>query len=216
MASDQHELSASDYGSHDGLGQFSYNISNPAVSGELASSLTHSLLNQPHPVPVTSESIQPHQIQLPASEIRSRKENRHLNHASSVRSPSSNPSPSVEAQIRKFSQTSNAFGVIGNDRVESSGSGSAFNRRTSAGEFGKDKTNTASPSQTYAGVAASAVAPDSGSDKGTKRSRNFTPASAKAIDLEDEPRRASPRMRVATAIPMDAASNAEQRNEVED
>ncbi|KAJ8119234.1 hypothetical protein ONZ43_g3777 [Nemania bipapillata] len=35
----------------------------------------------------------------------------------------------------------------------------------------------------------------SGSDKGIKRTRQFTPASAKAIDDEDEPRRGSPRVR---------------------
>ncbi|KAK4162434.1 hypothetical protein QBC43DRAFT_79194 [Cladorrhinum sp. PSN259] len=37
----------------------------------------------------------------------------------------------------------------------------------------------------------------SGGGGGTKRTRNFTPASARAIDEEDEPRRVSPRMRIA-------------------
>lgn len=144
-----------------------------------------------------SQNALPHQIPLPASEVRSRKENRHLNNASSAHSPSSNPSPSLEAQIRKFSQTANAFGVIGNDR-DSSGSGPTYSRRTSSGEFGTNIANHATPNQTYARVTASGSAPGSGSEKGTKRSRNFTPASAKAIDEEDEPRRLSPRMRVAT------------------
>lgn len=193
-----------------------YNIPNPTISSELASSLTHSLLNQPHPLPIASQSVQPHQIQLPASEVKSRKENRHLNNASSVHSPSSNPSPSIEAQIRKFSQTSNAFGIIGNDRGESSGSGPTFSRRTSAGEFGRDMTNTTSPNQTYAGVAASGTAQSSGSEKGTKRGRNFTPASAKAIDLEDEPRRASPQMRISTTFPMDIELDVEQLNNVKE
>lgn len=186
------------------------------ISSELASSLTNSLLNQPHPLSITSQSIQPHQIQLPASEVKSRKENRHLTNASSVQSPSSNSSPSIEAQIRKFSQTSNAFGVIGNDRADSFGSGPTFSRRTSAGEFGRDITNTVSPNQTYAGVAASGAAPGSGSDKGIKRSRTFTPASAKVIDLEDEPRRASPRMRVATAIPVDVELDIQQNNDTKE
>lgn len=180
-------------------GQFGYDFPTPAISGELAHSLTHSLLNQPHPL---HQFAQPHQIPLPASEVRSRKENRHLNNASSGDSPSCTASPSVEAQIRKFSQTSNAFGVIGQDR-DSSGTGPTFSsRRTSAGEFGVDITNhTPTPSQTYAGVAASGAAPGSGSDKGTKRSRTFTPASAKAIDEEDEPRRASPKMRTGSPVP---------------
>lgn len=180
-------------------GQFGHDIPNPAISAELASSLTHSLLNQPHPLNGTFHPVQPHHIPLPASEVRSRKENRHLNNASSADTSSSDASPSVEAQIRKFSQTSNAFGLIGNDR-DSSGSGTAYSRRTSAGEFGANITNQATPNQTYAGVAASGAATGSGSEKGTKRSRNFTPASAKAIDEEDEPRRVSPRMRVAAAV----------------
>ena len=152
------------------------------------------------------QSIQPYQIQLPASEIKSRKENRHLNNAGSVGSCSTNPSPSVEAQIRKFSTTNTAFGNIGNDHTGSSASGSGpiFSRRASVGEFGRDITNTASPNQTYAGVTASCTGPGSGSEKGAKRGRTFTPASARAIDEEDEPRRASPRMRVATTFPMDA------------
>lgn len=185
-------------------GQFTCNIPNSATS-EFAHSLTHSLLNQPHPLPPAQQFVPPHQIQLPASEVKSRKENRHLNNASSAGSPSTNPSPSIEAQIRKFSTTNTAFGVIGNDRADSSGScsGPSFSRRASAGEFGRDITNTASPNQTYAGVAAFGTTPGSGSEKGTKRSRNFTPASAKAIDEEDEPRRPSPRMKVATTFPLD-------------
>lgn len=110
----------------------------------------------------------------------------------------------MEAQIRKFSQTSNAFGVISQD-PDSSGTGPTYSRRTSGGEFGVDITNqtnnlATTPSQTYAGVAASSTAPGSGSDKGTKRSRTFTPASAKAIDEDDEPRRASPTMRTASPV----------------
>lgn len=188
-------------------GQFDYNIPNPAISGELANSLTHSLLNQPYPLGASQNAL-PHQIPLPASEVRSRKENRHLNNASSVHSPSSNPSPSLEAQIRKFSQTSNAFGVIGNDR-DSSGSGLTYSRRTSTGEFGTNITNHATPNQTYVRVAASGSGPGSGSEKGIKRSRNFTPASAKAIDEEDEPRRLSPRMRTVTAVDADTEAQTE-------
>lgn len=187
-----------------------------SISNELANSLTHSLLNQPHPLPITSQSIQPHQIQLPASEVKSRKENRYLTNTSSGHSPSSNPSPSIEAQIRKFSQTSNAFGVIGSDRADSTGSGPAFSRHTSASEFGRDITNTFSPAQTYAGVAAFGAASGGGSDKGTKRNRTFTPASFKAIDMEDEPHRASPRMRVATALPMDVELDVEQHNDAKE
>lgn len=102
--------------------------------------------------------------------------------------------------MRKFSYSSNAFGILGN-RTDSSSSGPTYSRHTSAGDFGIDITNQATPIQTYAGVAASTAG--SGSEKGTKRNRNFTPASAKAIDEEDEPRRISPRMRISTVIPED-------------
>lgn len=170
----------------------------------MAQSLTHSLLNQPHPLS-TSQDVQSHQIPLPATEVRSRKENRHLNNASSTQSPSSNASPSLEAQIRKFSQTSNAFGVIGNDRdISGSSSGLAYSRHPSSGEFGSSLTNQATPNQTYAGVTASGTVPGSGSgsEKGIKRSRTFTPSS-KAIDDEDEPRRASPRSCAPTGLSAD-------------
>lgn len=184
------------------LAQLGDDFPKPAVSGELAQSLTHSLLNQPHPLHGTFQFAQPHNIPLPAFEVRSRKENRYLNNASLTRSPSSDPSPSIEAQIRKFSQTSNAFGVVGHER-DSSATGPSYSRRSSAGEFGVNVTNQATPSQTYAGVAASITAPGSGSEKGTKRNRTFTPASAKAIDEEDEPRRVDSRVRVATTVPSD-------------
>ncbi|CAN8099692.1 unnamed protein product [Discula destructiva] len=187
-------------GSAAAAAQYGADFPHPAISGELAHTLTQSLLNQPHPLCGTSNSAQPHQIPLPASEIRSRKENRFLNKASSADSPSSNPSPSAEAQIRKFSQISNAFGVIGQER-DSSGTGPTYSRRTSAGEFGANINNQATPGQTYAGVAASGAVSSSGSEKGIKRSRNFTPTSAKAIDEEDEPRRVSPGMRLASALP---------------
>lgn len=180
-------------------GQFGYDFPTPTISGELAQSLTHSLLSQPHPIHGVPQFAQPHQIPLPASEVRSRKENRHLNNASAD-SPSATASPSVEAQIRKFSHTSNAFGVIGQDRDSS---GLTTSRRTSGGDFGLNITNHATPSQTYAGVTAFGTAPSSGSEKSNKRNRTFTPASAQAVDDDDEPRRLSPRMRMASSVPDD-------------
>lgn len=193
-------------------GQFHYDMQNSAISGELANSLTQSLLNQAHPCPGTLQSAQAHMIPLPASEVRSRKENRHLNNSSFAHSPSSNASPSLEAQVRKFSQTNNAFGVIGN-RADSSSSAPTYSRRTSAGEFGTEITNQATPNHTYAGVAASGNPPGSSSEKGAKRTRNFTPASAKAIDEEDEPRRVSPRMRIATSVPRDVQAQSQGKSE---
>lgn len=177
-----------------------YDFPNPAISSDLAQSLTQSLLNQPHPLHDTSQTAQAQQISLPASEVRSRKENRHLNNASTTRSSSSNPSPSVEAQIRKFSQTGNAFGAIAHDR-DSSGNGPTYSRRTSAGDFGTNITNQATtPGSISSGVATSGPAPSSGSEKGTKRSRNFTPTGSKAVDEDDDPCRPSPGMRAPTIV----------------
>lgn len=199
--------SETDKGAHSG--QLCYDFPNPTISSDLAQSLTHSLLNQPHPLPSTSQIAQAQQIPLPASEVRSRKENRHLN-ASSTRSSSSNPSPTVEAQIRKFSQTGNAFGVIAHDR-DSSGNGPTYSRRTSAGDFGTNITNQATtPLPVYTGAATSTHAPGSGSEKGTKRSRFFDSAGSKAMNEDDEPCRPSPGMRAATI----ESANQEKKDQV--
>lgn len=77
----------------------------------------------------------------------------------------------------------------------------------SAGDFGQNLTNFnafSQPTKDVSTPGASGVIGEPrvgsgmgpGSDKGTKRTRHFTPASSKAIDDEDEPRRSSPRVRV--------------------
>lgn len=167
----------------------------PPMSSELSNSLTYSLLNQPHPMSGTSKHVLPHQVPLPTSEVKSRKENRHLNSAGSMQSPLLASSPSVEAQIQKFSQPTNAFGVIGNERDSV---GSSYNRRASAGDFGAPVPDQGTPLQAIAGGAAAASKLEVENEKGTIRSCNFTPASVRAIDAEDEPRRIIPRSRAST------------------
>ncbi|KAJ8125301.1 hypothetical protein O1611_g8339 [Lasiodiplodia mahajangana] len=120
-----------------------FSTSTTNFSTELATSLTHSLLNQPHPLPVQGSNIG-----MPAPEIKSRKENR-LN----------------EAFIE---------GTTSLDHID----------MRILFTHGNIEPNPTTDSRI-----------GSGSDKGIKRTRQFTPASAKAIDDEDEPRRSSPRGR---------------------
>ena len=192
---------------------------------ELATSLTHSLLNQPHPLPVM-----PHTIPLPSSEVKSRKENRHLTigHPSSSQST---PQNGDHAEIRKFSQPS--FSLVGNlggsnlaisssagenpivnspslqtifsAATSNAPSAGTVSRNNSAGEFvpnqssnaanGNGNTAAAAPNRPLADASNTALSSSAGNTAGVKRTRNFTPASLKAIDDEDEPRRASPRAR---------------------
>ncbi|KAH9902343.1 hypothetical protein F4778DRAFT_120978 [Xylariomycetidae sp. FL2044] len=174
--------------------------SNANFSSELATSLTHSLLNQPHPLPIQAAAVH-----APAHEVKSRKENR-LNHEM----PGANTPTSEHADMRKVSQS--AFGTIGQESGEASTtnsppghrtfSGVFSQRSTSVGEFGNELTNMVN-SLTQPNVDATSGTSGgndarlgSSSDKGVKRTRHFTPASAKVIDDEDEPRRSSPRLRL--------------------
>ncbi|KAI0022978.1 hypothetical protein F4780DRAFT_121468 [Xylariomycetidae sp. FL0641] len=174
--------------------------SNTNFSTELATSLTHSLLNQPHPLP-----IQAGNITLPANEVKSRKENRFKQDAPA------DTTPIVDHhEMRKVSQS--AFGHLGKDSREASTgtsspsqrafSGMYSHRSMSGGDFGHELTNVthafghAIGDPTLSGIANPDVRVGSGSDKGIKRTRNFTPASARVIDDEDEPRRGSPRLRI--------------------
>ncbi|KAI0154915.1 hypothetical protein GGR57DRAFT_502104 [Xylariaceae sp. FL1272] len=172
-------------------------VNNGNFSSELATTLTHSLLNQPLPLPV-----QPANIPLPADEIRSRKENR--------MNDTTNPNTSLldHVDMRKVSQP--AFGQLGklsrdtgtsNDSPSSQNAFSAYSNRSLSGpDFGQDLTNTG-PLASYVTHDMSAPTETrigSVSDRNIKRTRQFTPASAKAIDDEDEPRRSSPRVRIGS------------------
>ncbi|KAF2964610.1 hypothetical protein GQX73_g8966 [Xylaria multiplex] len=165
-------------------------------STELATSLTHSLLNQPHPLPVQGSNIA-----IPAPEIKSRKENR-LNNEVLVEGTTSldhidmrKVSQSLYGQLGK---TSRDTSTTSNSPPSQSTFSGAFSHRSLSGpEFGNDLTNSGilfTHGNTELNTATESRI-GSGSDKGIKRTRQFTPASAKAIDDEDEPRRGSPRGR---------------------
>ncbi|KAI1820150.1 hypothetical protein F4861DRAFT_543223 [Xylaria intraflava] len=166
-------------------------------STELATSLTNSLLNQPHPLPVQGAHMT-----MPAPEVKSRKENR-LSNETSTEGITTNlehidmrkVSQSVHSQLGKVSRdTSN---TSNSPPSQSTFSGIFSQRSLSGPEFGDDLTNSAilfTHGNMESNVAAECRI-GSNCEKAVKRPRQFTPASAKAIDDEDEPRRSSPRVR---------------------
>ncbi|KAI1760716.1 hypothetical protein GGR53DRAFT_66107 [Hypoxylon sp. FL1150] len=151
-------------------------------SSELATSLTHSLLNQPNPLPVKPGNIHP-----PATEVKSRKESR-LNHDS----PNEQTTSSDQVERRKISQTYSNLGKENqvNSAAHSPPSQSTFsgvfsNRSGSAGDFGNDLTNVSS--MFTQPTMDSQIDSDASTDargmgcpeKSVKRTRHFTPASSK-------------------------------------
>ncbi|KAI0173431.1 hypothetical protein GGR52DRAFT_387052 [Hypoxylon sp. FL1284] len=158
-------------------------------SPELATTLTHSLLNQPHPLPVKPGSFAP-----PAPEAKPRKEIR-MGHKSLTERTSAND----EAEMRKTSESSQStlgkenqlLGVAYSPPGQSTFSGVFSNRSGSAGDFGNDLTNTANAPSVFTQPTLVShedgdSSPDSrgteGPEKSVKRNRHFTPASSKMAD----------------------------------
>ncbi|KAI0898577.1 hypothetical protein F4806DRAFT_494237 [Annulohypoxylon nitens] len=175
-----------------------FNPCNANFSSELATSLTHSLLNQPHPLPVQNESIAP-----PAPEVKSRKENR-LQH-----SPTEDPQVISHVDMRKVSQSS--FNNLCKDSQDASATNSppsqstfsgVFSRQsTSGGDFCNDLTNVAniftqSNMDSHTVHDANPDICSMRSDKGIKRTRHFTPGSGRVIDEDVELLANSPRVHV--------------------
>lgn len=173
------------------------------ITPDFAHSLTHSLLNQPLP-------IQPQNIPLPASEVKSRKErdSRFLTiHGSNPASASSTPQ-GPHHDIRKFSQPLfNSASSIFNTTTSSTSPASAAlpsataSRNPSNTDFGSNVATAGTagtPIPLRNSSAASVNAAVQSSSR--KRTRNFTPASVKAIDDEDQPMRPSPHMRASFTI----------------
>lgn len=71
----------------------------PSIPSDMAASLTNTLLNQPVPLP-----LQPEQVPLPASDVKSRKENRFLTIAGSNPTSAHSTPTADRTGIRKFSQ----------------------------------------------------------------------------------------------------------------
>jgi hypothetical protein len=154
------------------------------MPANMATALGNSLLCQP-----ISLALQPHNIPLPSSEVRSRKENRlgaigeqsptaMLAGSQPLTSHSTpNNMTADHAEMRKVSQPT--FGM-----AESG---------LSLGTVPDDTRSVQALSQSAGDT------PRSGSlplEQVAKRVRNLTPASARVIDDTDEPRRVSPRVRI--------------------
>ncbi|KAI3323476.1 hypothetical protein HD806DRAFT_544219 [Xylariaceae sp. AK1471] len=173
-----------------------FTTNNASFSTELATSLTHSLLNQPHPLPVQGSNIA-----IPAPEVKSRKENRPNNDV-----PIEGTTNLDHINMRKVSQpvynelskaSRDTSSTTNSPPSQSTFSGVFSQRSLSGPEFGNDLTNSGilfSHGTTDSSVAVESRI-GSGSNKAIRRTRQFTPASAKVIDDEDEPRRSSPRGR---------------------
>ncbi|KAH7150253.1 hypothetical protein B0J13DRAFT_673958 [Dactylonectria estremocensis] len=161
------------------------------ISTDLANTLTNSLLNQTTPFQLRTPGTA-----APMAEPRSRKEAR-THRLASAALPSHSPSTKVHLYDRNWSQQLrvSSRGVVPSSLLASQVKGpkdltfSEVNQRTSSmGKFGADLANL---------VGQENILDAHGlSDKGNKRGRNYTPESAKTIEEEDEPRRASPRIRL--------------------
>ncbi|KAH7027257.1 uncharacterized protein B0I36DRAFT_432572 [Microdochium trichocladiopsis] len=179
------------------------------IPGRLAATLTQSLLNQPVPLPVG-----PIQAQQPASEVKSRKENR----ASSSSSAGGGASLLNHNDMRRVSQSALSHNCLGS--ADSAASTSSPSSRVTSGvpshgSSHEDEIQVVTVAKTHSvlqplddkvlnhSVTGQKSGNKSVTDKGNKRIRQFTPASVKAIDEEDEPRRPSPHLRV-TSVDRDA------------
>ncbi|KAK4243642.1 hypothetical protein C7999DRAFT_18032 [Corynascus novoguineensis] len=151
-----------------------------ALPSDFASSLTRSLLNQPFPLPV-----------------------HHCNPSFSM----AESKPSKDKQQAALSQNSTAETTA---TAPASSASSCGEFGSIVGNLGSDHSGTSLPSLSSSGPtepssssgqsSSGALGGNKGTNNGnsstvSKRSRNFTPASVKAIDEEDEPHRASPHAR---------------------
>ena len=132
---------------------------------------------------------------MPASEIKSRKENRPgilpTSSPSALGPRCQGPSGRVlptqvldHSETRKVSQP--LFGLMATGM--------------STGTVPADQTTPTNIRPSIEPIGTRASAQHSAEQSGIKRIRTMTPASARAIDVEDEPRRSSPRVRVVEDI----------------
>ncbi|KND90082.1 hypothetical protein TOPH_05293 [Tolypocladium ophioglossoides CBS 100239] len=182
----------SGYGSceQDGV-TFSSLAHSASIPSDLANSLTNSLLNQPMPV-----HMQQPNFHAPMGEIKSRKENRFQQLAGP--SPSAIPTALTSCQdhqeMRRVSQQmympSGASLPVCTVSSQANSPEAVQRVSSMGGELSAGVNNLSTCDTPLSAASGNSV------EKGTKRVRNFTPASARAIEEEDEPRRGSPRVRL--------------------
>ncbi|KAL2163559.1 hypothetical protein VTH06DRAFT_5617 [Thermothelomyces fergusii] len=151
------------------------------LPSDFASSLTRSLLNQPFPLPV-------HHCNSSLSAMDSRP-----NKDRPQASLGQGDARETAAAISSSSASScGEFGCMG----ANSGSDHSGTSLPSLGSSGPTEPSSSSGQSGGGGVLGNGKTINNGTGStAPKRSRNFTPASVKAIDEEDEPRRASPHAR---------------------
>lgn len=173
------------------------------LPSDFASSLTRSLLNQPFPFPV-----QQHNPCFQTAESKSGKDNQHSMHGQGNTNnmeagkalQSMFGADAVDNTVPLSASSGTSSGELGS-MVASLGcnnSGSSLATPSSSGQ------TEATPIGSEGGTAPGSTRANTRNvNMATKRPRNFTPASVKAIDEEDEPRRISPHLRTAGYNVMD-------------
>lgn len=176
------------------------------IPPDFATSLTHSLLNQPHPLPVLPQNFP----------LQSKKEARHLAAFNSYPTSAQSTPFTEHIETRRSSQpggllpksiSTSAVFPCGTSIFESpmTASQSTFLDTTPRAFSGVDLgNNTSAGAAGEPPIEASANTPGSTRDSnksGLKRARTFTPVSARVIDEEDDPHRPSPRARIDQVLP---------------
>lgn len=168
-----------------------------SLPSDFADSLTNSLLNQPMPIHFQQQAS----CHLPAADVKSRKENRgQVLHAMPPPTATGYPVSNNYYEHQEMRRVSQQMIVP---------SGSSLPVGTvDAGKAGLDVTNQNDAARKCTTEGADETTTTRVvSDKGMKRSRNFTPASSRVIDEEDEPRRASPKIRLTPFVEDDEVTS---------
>lgn len=161
---------------------------------DFADKLTNSLLNQPMPIHGRRGASK-----VPCADVKSRKENRGQTHAVPA-SAAGNPAAvdyHEHQEMRRVSQQmvipSGSSLPVGNVDAQKADLDRCDGTAQCSAPMMSNKSNVIKMCSTEGGNETTRIM----SDKGMKRSRNFTPASSRVKDDdEDEPRRASPRIRL--------------------
>lgn len=161
------------------------------IPTELAETLTASLLNQPAPMKEALHKA----THTPANEVKSRKENRSQmedvvsssNRGSSFQRPECE---SVHLESRRVLTGASAKDLDSSGFFETKKGLENTARNSSTSRFNPGVSGDREPEDALRAISGN-------SEKISKRARNFTPASSKAIDEADEPSRGSPRLRLS-------------------
>jgi hypothetical protein len=175
------------------------------LPSDFASSLTRSLLNQPFPLPVQHRNPC---FQMAGSE--SSKDNQHSVHSlgntdimeAGRASQSGFVSDADDSTVPVSASSGTPSGEFGSLIASLGCSNSASSLATPSSSSQTETTSIGSEAGTVS-LGSSRGNKSGNVNTTTKRPRNFTPASVKAIDEEDEPRRISPHLRMAGYNAMD-------------